>query len=829
MYSGNSDNKMSNIDLFYKDIFDKVTCVKNSDLYTQLSLYDSYIDRHIDDNNQAQEVRNFLETWVGGSENIIVISGESGLGKTSLCQKAMCDFYKDGWLSGKVDNVFCFSLNPRDTEAFANGTFYLNKLLSWGDNRNDEDNILREQDCKNALIFFDGFDELCEWSLNANLEQFIDTEIEPFQERTGAYVVITTGIMRLNHSITERFTLSNGLTINTHKLLPLTVKQQLDLVKVYVNNVTFEKREKLNQYLAQYATYTKTGNVHGIMGIPLFLRLSIECLYIPQNNGRYMLVDDIIGSVLESYYKDVYDTSMISNILTSYEEYSIRVFSAEENPITLESIERNGYIHTPLVCNYPEEMETESGNKVMFIHRIIYKYFLGRWIFNRLRNYGNNNGIKQLSLRKIDSETLHYLSEFNNNHRDEIANSTYERIINEIRQSNGFIEGINNGALNSSLDNGSKKTLFENYIWNTFSILSNMGYPIRGDFLSSELFKSVDFSGVDLRGADLSYIDLSFAHFKNANLWGVNFLRSNLVGIDLSYSNIRDACLHGTLLKKAELNRVDFQNADLSDADLCDANLTKADLSDAFLDGSKCEGANIIQADLSNASLRDSDLKAANLTSSYLENSSLIAANLSLSNLKDADLTNASFKKARLDGADLSNVCLTKTNFEAASLNNIILIGVKKSNDVDVNNALGINANFYDSNFDNGLFRNMNFSGARFKNSSFQKTRFLNADLSFSDFTNANLSGSTFENVNLMNADFSEANLTSSTLKDVNTYWANFTNCDLRGIHMTDVDFSWAQDSGSMFMLAKVDSKVAEYLKKESVDLTRALLNDSTY
>ena len=47
-----------------------------------------------------------LETWVTGEKTISVISGEPGHGKTSLCRKAMCDFYKKGWLSGKVSNEF---------------------------------------------------------------------------------------------------------------------------------------------------------------------------------------------------------------------------------------------------------------------------------------------------------------------------------------------------------------------------------------------------------------------------------------------------------------------------------------------------------------------------------------------------------------------------------------------------------------------------------------------------------------------------------------------------------------------------------------------------
>ena len=182
---------------FYDYINGKFSEPPKSSLYGRMPLCDSYIEPSIYVDGTVKNVRDFFESWVGGESKITVISGEPGHGKTSLCWKAMCDFYNTDWLAGKVDNVFCFSLNPANTDALSNESFNLYSLLSWGDNRKNPEHVLYETDCTNALIFFDGFDELLEWHPGFNLIRFIEEKIMPFQEETGSHTVITTRNMAI--------------------------------------------------------------------------------------------------------------------------------------------------------------------------------------------------------------------------------------------------------------------------------------------------------------------------------------------------------------------------------------------------------------------------------------------------------------------------------------------------------------------------------------------------------------------------------------------------------------------------------------------------------
>jgi hypothetical protein len=112
---------------------------------------------------ENQSVKNYLEKWVSKGGEIMLLYGEPGHGKTSLCWMAMYDFYKNGWLSGVVDNVFCFSFNPTYINMTTDKTLNLSHFLGWGEEKRQNTNYLfDEKDCENSLIFFDAYDELSE-------------------------------------------------------------------------------------------------------------------------------------------------------------------------------------------------------------------------------------------------------------------------------------------------------------------------------------------------------------------------------------------------------------------------------------------------------------------------------------------------------------------------------------------------------------------------------------------------------------------------------------------------------------------------------------------
>ncbi len=797
----------SNISLFYRYTNDKFSKTIENDNFEQLSLYISYIDLFLKTNNQLQTVRGYLEKWVGESETIAVISGGPGQGKTCLCEMAMCDFYKNGWLSGRVDNVFCFSLNPNGTNAFADNSFNFNSLLSWGRNRTDKEHIVRIEDCNNALVFLDGFNELQDYLPISNLKHFIETEIIPFQKKTDSHIIIT---VRTSDLDSEKITLSNGSDVKIHKLLPLTEEQQLSIINSYKSHAIPEKRSEISEYATKLGTHIIENNTWDFLKIPLILCLCIENLFIPSVASIYELVDDLIQNlIILNVKRHIHSELNSREILSRYENLAIHLFTSNEGVTTYEAFEVNKESLLPFICS----LTTDTDTDISFTHKVFYQYFLASWVLTQLSNHDiDNNQLIKLSVKKIDSYTLNFINELYNHRKNDISNIKYQHIIDEIRHTNGILDSLMDGFINSKLNDRSKMIFCENYVWNIFSICSNIAHPINGSHFSTELFKMYNFSRVDLTGADLSHIDLSSTNFENAILSFSNLEGSNFSRAILSYADMRNAFLSNAILEEATLDGANLKGAYLFNTRLPAANLFNADLSGCRLDNSILNMANLAHAVLSHASLKKS---------------SLVAADLSEAKLIGADLAKASLKSARLDAADLSNAHLERTNFEFASLNNTILSGIEYSKDFKSAYAEIINTDLSYSNYSNAIFENSDLSYSDFSNSTLLNTQFINADLSFVKFTNASLSGSIFKNVNLSCANFTNADLSSTRFTNTNTYWANFSGSDLRGALYTDVDFSWAQDSGSMFTFTKIDNKGIEYFIEQGVDLTRILLTQN--
>ena len=186
----------SNIGTFYRAVRERFYGDEGGELYGDVLLSVCYIEPTVDVkgyDGAYLTAREWIESFVNGKGKVAVLCGEPGHGKTSLCRKAACDFYEGGWLAHKVHNVFCFSLNPTYTSAIGrDGSLDIYSLFSWGLRRN---NLLDPEQCRGALVFLDGFDELLEWKPGLDLKVFIRDYVSRFQRETGARVVVTTRSM----------------------------------------------------------------------------------------------------------------------------------------------------------------------------------------------------------------------------------------------------------------------------------------------------------------------------------------------------------------------------------------------------------------------------------------------------------------------------------------------------------------------------------------------------------------------------------------------------------------------------------------------------------
>lgn len=286
---------------FYDYIYNQFYGDSENQLYGNVPLRDFYIETTVnvkDENDKNQSVRKFIETWLENDGSIAVISGEPGHGKTSLCKKAMCDFYKDGWLAGKVSNVFCFSLNPANTDALANDGFYLYSLLSWGEDRKSSEQVIKKKDCENALVFFDGFDELLEWHPRFDLKTFIREYIVRFQKYSKAHIIITSRNMAVE-SNKEAYEIEKGVCVPIIRLQLLTRVQQIEWIekcidynKEAMSNELESHRIKgelkrseheLEEYLKHYKQFSANDKLQTLLGIPIIFRMIVAARYLPKN------------------------------------------------------------------------------------------------------------------------------------------------------------------------------------------------------------------------------------------------------------------------------------------------------------------------------------------------------------------------------------------------------------------------------------------------------------------------------------------------------------------------------------------------------------------
>ena len=120
--------------------------------------------------------------------------------------------------------------------------------------------------------------------------------------------------------------------------------------------------------------------------------------------------------------------------------------------------------------------------------------------------------------------------------------------------------------------------------------------------------RDMDLSGVDLKGVDLSRADLRGVNLRKADLSEANLNGTNLSGANLSTAKLRMAYLRRADLRQADLNEADLREADLREADLREADLREADLSRANLIGVKLNEADLRKTNFSEVDFIGVDL-----------------------------------------------------------------------------------------------------------------------------------------------------------------------------------------------------------------------------
>lgn len=733
---------------YYEHICNRMCKIDNNhkEVYGDISLIESYIEPVIRDRNgrgqpspcrdmsgsgktqkamigHNQSVREYLEYWVTGKDYITIICGEPGHGKTSLGWKAVYDFYKGGWLENKVENVFCFSLNPTGLEKSDKIGIFDNKdiwpFLSWNrDNKRRYEPMQKAKkgDCKNSLIFLDGYDELKESVPGHTMNELLAAIWEFLKEYEEScvrpHIVITTRRMAIPPASERKeyeYPDEEESVIPIKELQPVDEKRQYEWISTYSEHLRKLRKENaiftdnyIKKYKKMYGHLKPEDDLKEILGVPIIFRMVVVQGYIP-NSGDHpaAIYDDLFKKTLQRHNVASQEGGA-GLVRRKLSRHALRVYA--DNGDSAEVNDDPDMKKSPWIYAFYTRYRNESvGNRttgnilrVGFLHKTFYEYFLAAGITSWLKCCREDGKLcidgkeiapladlfSVLGKRRLSEEVLLsvrtlYLKEVDKEEKKKIWDEAFETVYRILRETDGIlsfpkyepIEPIEEEPVDrrdirelfndiSTMMQEEGSTPFsrgENVFWNALSICSMCGHPIQMD--SSDIHEKK----YSVRWRDLRNYNMGGVHLERALLDTADLRGADLAGSYLEKAVFKSADLRGAHLERSHLQGANFYGANLKDADLRDAELTEAQfegavLRNAILDGAFLKKASIRGAVLEGAVLNRAVLSGANLDGAYLDG---VVYDETMKVCRGVsvgafEMHGSDFKGAKLDGAFLS-------------------------------------------------------------------------------------------------------------------------------------------------------------------------------
>lgn len=688
------EQNASNISGFYEHICNMITQGNANAVYGSMSLLDSYIEpilckregeqslfssyrnSHEPKDSETillQDVRDYLESWVTKNEYITIFCGEPGHGKTSLCQKAMYDFYKNKWLEKRVLNVFTFSVNPAGTPVQDKKRFdSLVDLLSWGDIDSRVNQKVKRENCGNALIFLDGFDELLEWLPGYNMEEFLGTVLsflKSFDDNgyIKPHIVITTRKMALPPR-KKAYVLGVGksaIRIPIYEMQLIPKQRQYEWIEKHGNRDVTNPEKYLAQYKEMYERLAPQDEMKAILGVPIIFRMIVTQEILPEN-----------GNNLSEIYEQLYDTTWERNRIRVRREYdkeymkrklmrhALRIYADDNDSAKTTDqlgMEEAAWLYQ-FYTRYDDVSCCNKGSTVSyrigFLHRTLYEHFLAceilSWFRHRDDAYFNTRilstdreeddedskdsdlmdllavlGKRKLSMEVISSIKNLYERGQRNGSNEWVEDEAFERAYIILKETDGILQlpGFNFDKyktvnrekreflrdLATLLQKDSDLTPLvraENVFCNVLSICSVCRHPASAEKINIRAMQAYDLRGIRLDRANFRGVNLTDARLTKAVLEEVDFR-----GAILERANLSGAVLAG-----------DFTGCDISRASMAESNLSRA-----ILNGADMEGALLSQAVFVQDSV-ETDLSEVNLEGSRISQASLSEEQVMIAN-----------------------------------------------------------------------------------------------------------------------------------------------------------------------------------------------------
>ena len=519
-----------------------------------LSQESVYIDAYSVES--GEKILDSIEEWSEEeSSGVMLIHGEPGHGKTTLCRKAVYEHYLERFSKDKT-NVFWFRLNPAYSDIIdKNGDLVLENAFCWGNIKSQREIIpLREnkEAYEESIIFLDGYDEL-KVQAKSRLRDFIDT-VEEYAEEYQIHFVITARTRSVKYEL-------YGLGIPTLQFAPMTEDQQIDWI---------HKRNELHEYEKEFVKLRESSEeMEEMLGIPILFRMVVK------EKLESTAAQNVVG-----LYDTLFEATMKRRKMESesredwHKKYEQLAYEIYCNDDTFADVQK---MDMPEEFLYMFHLKGEGKQHVEFLHRSFYQYFLAHFLYRKMSAVENAESAEAflccLAERRIDDDVLNYIQQLQEKKPD-VTQEKCECILDEVEQTDAIVTD----ALSARNKNGNaeKNPLLrcENVLTNALSICCVVAANKESKFIISLRYKE--------------NLHASMQRYNCSKIWLENIVlrRAVLSGIDLAGTN-----LSGANLSEVNLSRADLRLANLRLANLRLANLSRVDLTGANLSGADLRGA----------------------------------------------------------------------------------------------------------------------------------------------------------------------------------------------------------------------------------------------
>lgn len=542
------------LDRYYNDIMDDLDKDEKSVLTGNgaLSNDEVYIDAYSVEYRETK-ILNTIDRWSSKDDyGVMLIHGEPGHGKTTLCRKAVYEYGRDRFCKDKT-NVFWFRLNPAFAEGIIeDGTFVFKNAFCWGDPEIKLSRILLEENEKeyqNSVVFLDGYDELKAQlhGINLNLADFIRIA-EKFEKAYNMHIIITTR----TRSLDDEFVSSS---VKKLQFAPMSEEQQ---------NKWIEKNAPGYKEDFEVLRSSSSEDMKEMLGIPILFRMVVKAkLKSTTAQNVVDLYDMLFETTME---RRELESSKVGFWHQNYQDLAYEIYCNDE-----QFAEVQGEQQTDEFL-YMFYIKGEGKQHVEFLHRSFYQYFLAHFLYRKMSEVEDEASAEAflccLAERRIDGDVLDYIQQIQES-KQQITQEKCEQIINTLEQT-GTIIGR---ALKAPNENGDAEIhpllRCDNVLINALSICcavaateeskftislhqkENIHAAMRRYNCSGICLENVTLSGANLSGADLSRADLSRADLSGAYLIRADLRLANLSRVDLSGANLIGADLSGADLRWA--------------------------------------------------------------------------------------------------------------------------------------------------------------------------------------------------------------------------------------------------------------------------------------